>query len=284
MVYLHLIPIGGLANRLRAYASAAWIAERAGATLVVDWRVNTPSHWDCGAGFAELFATEVNGDVGGIAHLPVYDIPEPPVLSVDAFRPGTEDRVIRLRTQYDLRIPDLLPPDQDAESLMQAQLARLEPVAEISRRVAGLAPLLGNLCVGVHIRTGLDVGFDRHALAVEDFFPILDALAARHPQMIFYVASDSEDAVARLIARFGPRVVTANGAAAPVSRRSIWETAGVQEALVDLLMLSRTWRMLGTYYSSFTDVASLLGSVPLLRLRREEDGSIGAVRPGGAPV
>lgn len=45
-----------------------------------------------------------------------------------------------------------------------------------------------------------------------------------------------------------------------------WRTTGVDDALIDLWLLSRCRRIVGSYYSSFSQVSAILGNVPLDRM------------------
>lgn len=42
-----------------------------------------------------------------------------------------------------------------------------------------------------------------------------------------------------------------------------WRTTSIQDALADLMLLSRCSRIIGTYYSSFSQISSLIGGNPL---------------------
>lgn len=273
MIHLHLIPIAGLANRLRAYASAAWIAEEMNCRLVLDWRVGPQSHWDCGARFHELFANEVETDTGGLANLPVLEMNDTEVIAAEALESLTADHVVRIRTCYELSLSRGGAPYAGGAARMKKFLSGLRPISEIAERIAGLSGIIGDQGIGVHVRAGRDVEFSRAPRDLQPmFFEGLDALRDRLPHARFYVASDSRETIADFIVRYGARVVTANGIAAPVARRSVWDAESVREALVDLMMLGRCRRILGTFYSSFSDVAAQLGGVPIFTLPiREAD-------------
>ena len=45
-----------------------------------------------------------------------------------------------------------------------------------------------------------------------------------------------------------------------------WRTTDVSDALVEMLLLARCQRVIGTYYSSFSQVAALLGGIRLDRM------------------
>ena len=45
-----------------------------------------------------------------------------------------------------------------------------------------------------------------------------------------------------------------------------WRTTDVSDALVEMLLLARCQHIIGTYYSSFSQVAALLGGIRLDRM------------------
>lgn len=58
------------------------------------------------------------------------------------------------------------------------------------------------------------------------------------------------------------RIKSTLGIRAPTS----WRTTDVADALIEMLLLSHCQQIIGTYYSSFSQVAALIGDVPLLRM------------------
>lgn len=264
IIYFHLIPAAGLANRLRAYASAAWIAEAVGARLIIDWRADQ-AH---GARFGDLFTTLVDEGVEKTSGLPRKVLPmhlrRLPLKLFDGARP---DRVVELDTCFEVDVIDAPADWPPLTERIRKHLACLEPVPEVQQRVSELTSMLGGESLGIHIRAGEDVRFlsDGNVTA-EQFLTATGQLAAELPEVKFYVASDSAAAVARFIERYGDRVITAGGPAAPVKRRNAATVEGVREALIDLLVLGRTRRILGTYFSSFSWLAAVAGAVPMMTL------------------
>ena len=62
--------------------------------------------------------------------------------------------------------------------------------------------------------------------------------------------------------RLSERLRSTLGLRAPTT----WRTTDVSDALVEMLLLARCQRIIGTYYSSFSQVAALIGGVPLYRM------------------
>jgi hypothetical protein len=110
--------------------------------------------------------------------------------------------------------------------------------------------------VGVHIRR-TDHHISKAASSEEDFMHAMDQEIQRHPEVKFFLASDSPQVMSRFIKQYGDRV--------------IWHPKeytrntpkGIQDALVDLLCLSKTTKILGSYGSSFSETAVKINDIPL---------------------
>jgi hypothetical protein len=108
-------------------------------------------------------------------------------------------------------------------------------------------------CIGVHLRRA-----DRHVpqfgmSADEHFERIMDAVIAAEPAVTFFVATDDAATEQKFLARYGARALSF-----PKSRPGRNVVRGIEEALVDLLLLGRTRAVLGNHYSSFSFLAGEL--------------------------
>lgn len=122
---------------------------------------------------------------------------------------------------------------------------------EVERTVAGLA---GDELVGVHIR-GTDNVQALEGSPVASFIARMEQELDRAPDRRFFLATDDPEAERKVKERF-PGLV--------VSRPKVFardKAIGVRDALVDLLVLSRCGLILGSHWSSFTEVAAELGGV-----------------------
>jgi hypothetical protein len=86
------------------------------------------------------------------------------------------------------------------------------------------------------------------------------------PETRFFVSTDSQFAFRWLQSRFGDRVFQK-----PKVHDNRSSASGVREGLVDLLLLSRCSAIIGTYRSSFSGIASLVGPCPVLLIRTFPD-------------
>ena len=96
-----------------------------------------------------------------------------------------------------------------------------------------------------------------HVSPLSAFVREMQAALAEDPEVTFYLATDDEGVREHLCVLFPGRILTQAGA----STRSTRE--GMEAAVVDLFVLSKTCRLIGSYWSSFTDTAAELGNLPL---------------------
>lgn len=74
----------------------------------------------------------------------------------------------------------------------------------------------------------------------------------------FFLATDDRDVEREFLDRFGESVLVNNGKAFGRDSRD-----GMEDAYVDLLCLSRCSRIVGSYFSSFSQTAARIGGIPL---------------------
>lgn len=110
--------------------------------------------------------------------------------------------------------------------------------------------------IGIHIRRG------DHEIAIRKspihlFTEAMEKAIELEEQTNFYLATDSESDKQLLIEKFGNRIITSSY---PAERNTI---EGMKNAVVDLYALSKTHTILGSYYSSFSEIAAELGGCKL---------------------
>jgi hypothetical protein len=112
--------------------------------------------------------------------------------------------------------------------------------------------------VGVHIRRGDNKKSIRESPS-ELFW---DAMETYPSTTMFYLATDSVEERNEMIMRFPGRILC--GSDTILSRN---DPFGCREALLDFYCLSQSSEILGSYYSSFSEMAAAYGGVPLRVLR-----------------
>lgn len=258
----------GLGNRLRAIASAASVASAGGRELVIIWE---PDH-HCDCRFADLF--DYDGEViersfrnGRLENdLVMYNYME---IEKDAHKDETivlvDGKDVYVRSAYVLNSP------LSSWATDNAFLQELQPVA----RVRDLVELVGlaSPVLGVHVRMEGARGTPVHSYdSVENwtqegheyiqqwraashytvFMRKIDAIIASEHEMRIFLAADMADTYDAFRRKYGERLYSL--------KRDVYDRSRGQllYALADALLLSRCDRLLGSTWSSFTELAMRL--------------------------
>ena len=106
--------------------------------------------------------------------------------------------------------------------------------------------------IGVQIRTWKDSSWRNSYLHNLDAFKkIMDCF----PNEIFYVSSDTSDIIDKLKKDYPNRIISAPKSTEPHHRLIEQNTQAAVEAAIDMLILSKSKEIIGTYESTFTEVA-----------------------------
>lgn len=284
-----LIPIGGLANRMRAVASAFALARSTGHELRVVWfrdrglNCRFARLFDAGSLPSGIRLTEASG-----LDALLYDRPRRRNLRVPLVAQSLlfdsrlyENEVAALmERRFDFvawakngaidssapsgTVPRLyiatysafLPYPDD----MLSEVFR--PVDSIRRKADDIARQFDGHTTGVHIRrsdNAQSIALSPLSLFVERMEREIQA----DPLARFYVASDSEEDKEALRRRFGERVLTHRFSA----ERSCPE--GIEDALAEMLVLSSTRQIIGSCWSSFSEIAAQLSGIPCIILKKD---------------
>ena len=134
------------------------------------------------------------------------------------------------------------------------------PLPRLLERIDAMAMEFAPKTIGVHVRRGDNVEAGTHSpLAL--FEQRIDSLLDDGWERVF-LATDSDDVRSHFAQRYGDRLLTLR----PNLQRSRRE--GIEDAVVDLYCLSRTGRILGSYYSSYSGAAAELGDLELEIIRK----------------
>lgn len=220
---MHLIPIGGLCNRLRTICShLEWCQQNGGEALHVYWL----PHVACASRFSELFETDGLEAAGIVLHdgrLPSPNVG--PVIQTCSVRAGVEEAVWGARAA-----------------------AILRPVTAIQARIDGLLERLGTGFTALHIRrTDHNANYDQ-----DEVFASFGAAG----EGAVYAASDNPRSLATLKRALGGRLLY-NGR----FRQTGIRLTDVADAVVDLWVCASSARFRGTFYSSFSDWIEMIRSL-----------------------
>jgi hypothetical protein len=110
--------------------------------------------------------------------------------------------------------------------------------------------------IGVHIRRTDSLEAIENS-PIELFIERMDALIRQSSSVKFYISTDSEEVLNNLKNIYNEKVFTAT------YERTRHTAEGIISALVDLYCLSKSEMILGSFYSSFSQMAAKTGNVPL---------------------
>lgn len=131
------------------------------------------------------------------------------------------------------------------------------PTEPLQARIRQMTARFGPSCVGVHIRrTDNQPAIGKSS--TDAFIRSMHRELSLHPDTMFYLATDDRQEEELLRARFPDRILSNQNRCL---RRDTKE--GIQDALLDLYALASARRIIGSYFSSFTDIAADMKKIPL---------------------
>lgn len=260
-------PYGGLANRLRVIDSSYQLAKEIDQEMEVIWEMSP----ELNCSFSKLFM--IPDDISFTER------------SIDSLLKKARKKIRKLILKSGIRIPkgyDKYFIDDDVfsfknnpsivEELKNYSNIYIEtvhlfyknsdsytifsPVPEIIRSVDKIKNQFAENTIGIHIRRTDNALSIKHS-PLSEFKKVMDAELSNDRNTKFFVATDSPSDEARLKSDYPGKIITYDK---EISRNS---EKGIQDALIDLLCLAGTNKIIGSYYSSFSDVASYMGGIKL---------------------
>lgn len=264
---LTIVPQGGLCNRLRVVLSALFLSQQMHAEVQVKWAEND----ECHARFADLFVPIDSGRF----HIGPMSWWAKPSRKRNFHIPRLLRTCMGYTWQRDGFEPTSL--SELAEALhghskvyvssgsQLAQysaecLSRLCPRADLQTRIDRIVQSYAPHTVGVHIRRTDNVVSIQQS-PVEAFIRAMKHEVDQDPRVKFFLATDDAAVKQMLERQFPHRIITQH---MPTERSTL---QGMEDALVDLWCLAGTHKLLGSYWSSFTDTAAEIGRMPLVIVR-----------------
>jgi hypothetical protein len=136
--------------------------------------------------------------------------------------------------------------------------AYLKPVKSLQDRINAFTSTFNDEVFGIHIRQQADNYRAREASPLELFVSRMQDKLGKNRNVKFFVATDTPMVRNRLKEVFPDNLILRD-----TSNFSRHEASGIKEALIDLYSLSRTKKIFGSFHSSFSEEAALLGGISL---------------------
>lgn len=271
MTDITLIPTGGLCNRLRAIASTLQTSKSNNCELRVIWnRYNGMN-----ARFYDLFKPineeglsiedsnewlyKINRKKDYYIRLPLLKLKYDYVFyQATSFNDSYQEITEKIMEEKSSKILSI----SGAPLCKDYPLTGLfKPVDNIANRIQSTTSKFSRNTIGIHIRRTDSVeSLDKSP--TEAFHRKIEEEIAIDDNVPFYLASDDNMVKKQFKAKYGERIITT------IDNTDRNNVEGIQFAVYDLFCLSRTRRIIGSYYSSFTQEAARMGHIPLEYARK----------------
>ena len=260
-----LVPYGGLCNRLRAISGAYTIARKHNVPLRVCWRNNN----ECKADFDELFA-EVKLEGIAIEPMGLHQVS----LFKSRWINGWLPQMLR-KLRFDREIVLFSWKQRDIAEVYDFAKGRtyiyscysmtehyplakmFVPRGEIMNRINSITAQFSENTIGVHIRR-TDHIKAMAACSVEDYEFEMERLTKVDDNVKFFLATDDAGVKQRLETKFAGRIITQQ------TRLSRSDSEGMLGSVVDLWTLAATKKIIGSFGSSYSELAAELGGIEMV--------------------
>jgi len=257
----HIIAVarGGLCNRLKCLISSIRLADKYSMLPLLSW----PVMRECGCKFSDLFENKISEiSLGDFQKLENKRTAEKKHDIVETWRleplpgdkiPGGFSQIFCSKTGKNIdceygRIPLLI------RKNFLAYVHVLVPQKYVAEEVSKFCKNFDDHTVSVNIRSWADEYSKKRVVLfnIDNFFAVMDKVDCSN----FFVTCDSQEVLDELIYRYGKRILHYPKRTFECDRGS---TEGVQDALIDLLLLSKNSKLIATPLSTFSEMAWWFG-------------------------
>ena len=283
MAKIILNPIGGLANRMRSIASGISLAQKCEVDYTIIWYKN----WELNATFEDIFDHNhlVSNHVvypSALKYNLFYSVPRKKNFYVSELAQMHYGAVL---TDFSNEFYNLIKGKDSDENILDIVCATLKGGKDcyiqsgcnfytcskelyqnlfvanksIKADVDRVLETMGETPIGIHIRRTDNKQSILHSpdnLFINEIRERLSSFPGQH----FYLATDDEATKKKFIQLFDPAIRVSYEKANRNSR------SGIIHAATEMMVLSRMSEILGSHYSSFSEVAALMGNIPLKQM------------------
>lgn len=271
-----LLPIGGLANRMRAIASAVHLCRLSGCSLDVYWFRDKGLNARFGDIFKEIETDKVCIHRDSLFGKLLYDHPR----RHNMWIPRVPQKLLFRNRVYDNEINDY---ERNKDIFMKflaegglyvsscypiidfnTDIFRdlFKPVEEIETKAYSVISNMSDYRIGIHVRR------TDHIVSINNspnelFYKAIDEELKLNNSLSIYLATDSENVKEDFKNKYGNRIFFSTSEA---DRNSV---SGIMDAVAEMYVLSMTNIIYGSYGSSYSEVAAALGGIPLIVLKND---------------
>lgn len=248
---------GGLSNRIKCLVSSIKIAKNTGRKVLIYW----PKNVYCNCRFNDLFSNKIE-EISREAIIKIIknrehhycsdkskELKDKKFLIIDnSSFIGFSDKNIHLKYK---KIPVKILED------ILASLRELNIKKDILKEVSRFSKRFNNNTIGVHIRKGDFIWLKSGIGKVSDEDCYIEEIKKEiqiNPKSNFFLATEDPQTEKKFKAIFNNKI-----SAYPKKKYKREDEGSVQEAFIELLLLSKTKKILGAFGSTFTELSWYFG-------------------------
>ncbi len=253
MKTITFFPYGGLGNRMRTIASAVAFSKDSNASLKIIWYAKA----DLNSRFDALFQPMQMENVKLVERNHFrYRLQKwlfPTILHPLVYQKCLYG--VKQLTSNELKESNYISSCYDFYPFDSSLLQQLfRPSDELQKRIDVEYQKFATHTIGVHIRRTDHV--DAIAQSPTSLFiERMKGEIEKNQDVKFYLATDSEEDKQKIMLQFGERIITNPQKA---DRNSV---EGMESALIEMYLLSKTDFIVGSFQSTFSEMAALLGNI-----------------------
>jgi len=209
----------GLSNRIKCIVNAMYQADKNNTNLSLNWNKS----FVCGANYHDLFTYPIvqTKDTTGIV-INTYEFPKISKKKILSY-------LNKLKIKKEIT--------NEADYFFNKKLHT------------------NAIVIGVHVRrTDFRYNSYKNKNSDELYFKRMDEMIENNPEIYFFIATDSKKTENEFIKRYGGRIIIY-----PKKEFDKESANGVKEAFIELLILSKCNHILGSYLSTFSELAYWYG-------------------------
>ena len=264
-------PLGGLANRMRVIASGIWLKQKLRTNLVVIWKENHELNCPYNLLFEDSQAFIIHPKERKYNYIRSSNqlTPAKRISAAVINKFIGIDYCILDHDFYNLVFTNKLDVCEAAKrhgvtyiQTCQAFGENLfafeyfKPISAISEKIGRVTQQFTGSTIGVHIRR-TDHTHSIEYSPVDLFIHKMRAELAANINSSFFLCTDDPEVEQAVLSIFGEKVMVYK------KERSRQTVRGMQDAVIDLYCLSKTQKILGSYWSSYAEIASVLNNIKL---------------------
>lgn len=253
-------PRGGLCNRLRVIGSTIKLGIDYNDSIIIFWRKSP----ELGCSFEDLFENIVYNIPKGNLVIKSVDYLEDELIQNIKRKIENERIYTDTITDVEKFQKDYINNNGKGKFLLSTcysfydfsdEYDWLLPRKEIMDKIENIVRMFGKYCIGVHIRR-TDHEISKRFSPNELFVKIANKEIEKNKDIKFYLATDDIEVKRYFIKLFGGKIVTNQSCFFNRGNKN-----GMESAVIDLYALSKTQKIYGSFWSSFSQTAADIGKI-----------------------